>query len=90
MYLGLGLESRLLDDGARLSIHEMAKFLGFDYTDVEPIEAKVTEESDVEDMRRYLEDTITLLGTVDDVEVASKNDDTSDGGTQEDEDGDRD
>ena len=48
------------------------------------------QESDVEDMRRYLEDTITLLGTVDDVEVASENDDTSDGGTHEDEEGDRD
>lgn len=47
----------------------LAKFLGFDFVDVKPIGAGVTENSDVEDMRRYLEDTITLLVTADEPEV---------------------
>ena len=37
--------------------------LGFD--DVAPLQAEMTESSDVEDMRRYLEDTLTLLRTAD-------------------------
>ena len=48
----------------------MSKFLGFDYLDVAPLKAEMNvEESDVEDMRRYLEDTITLLDTVDEPEL---------------------
>ena len=41
------------------------------------MQAGVTEESDVEDMRRYLEDTITLLRTVDDPVVNYADVDTS-------------
>jgi len=65
-----GQVTTILDEEEAAQYDEMSKFLGFDYVDVTPLKAEMNvEESDVEDMRRYLEDTITLLGTVDEPEV---------------------
>jgi superfamily II DNA/RNA helicase len=65
-----GKVTTILDPEEASKYDRMASFLGFDYVDVAPIKAEINvEQSDVEDMRRYLEDTITLLGTVDDKEV---------------------
>lgn len=65
-----GRVTTILDPDEEFKFDQMASFLGFHYEDVAPIKAEISvEESDVEDMRRYLEDTITLLGTVDDVVV---------------------
>jgi len=61
-----GRVTTILDESEATEFHELAEFLGFQYDDVPPLPAEVSVESDVEDMRRYLEDTITLLGTVDD------------------------
>jgi len=63
---------------------ELADLLGFEFEDATPIKAEVTEESNVEDMRRFLEDTITLLGTVDEPEanyadIDDEDSDTDDG-----------
>ena len=63
-----GRVTTILDQDEAPLFDQMASFLGFDYEDIAPIKAEISEESDLEDMRRYLEDTITLLGTVDDVE----------------------
>jgi len=63
-----GRVTTILDQDEAPKFDQMATFLGFNYEDVAPIKAEISEQSDVEDMRRYLEDTITLLGTVDDVE----------------------
>jgi len=63
-----GRVTTILDQDEAPKFDQMATFLGFDYEDVAPIKAEISEQSDVEDMRRYLEDTITLLGTVDDVD----------------------
>lgn len=63
-----GRVTTILDQDEAPKFDQMATFLGFNYEDVAPIKAEISEQSDVEDMRRYLEDTITLLGTVDDVD----------------------
>jgi len=63
-----GRVTTILDQDEAPKFDQMATFLGFGYEDVAPIKAEISEQSDVEDMRRYLEDTITLLGTVDDVD----------------------
>ncbi|KAL7495404.1 hypothetical protein ACHAWT_003864 [Skeletonema menzelii] len=63
-----GRVTTILDQDEAPKFDQMATFLGFDYEDVAPIKAEISEQSDVEDMRRYLEDTITLLGTVDDID----------------------
>jgi superfamily II DNA/RNA helicase len=73
-----GRVTTILDISESPRFHELAEFLGFQYDDVPPLQAEVTEESDVEDMRRYLEDTITLLGTVDDPVANYASADTSD------------
>ncbi|KAL7455450.1 hypothetical protein ACHAWC_008684 [Mediolabrus comicus] len=74
-----GKVTTILDPEEASKYDRMASFLGFDYVDVAPIKAEISvEQSDVEDMRRYLEDTITLLGTVDDKEVVEAVDDESD------------
>jgi superfamily II DNA/RNA helicase len=64
-----GRVTTILDPEDASKYDEMASFLGFDFVDVEPLQAEVTQESDVEAMRRYLEDTITLLGTADEPKV---------------------
>jgi len=63
-----GRVTTILDQDEAPKFDQMATFLGFGYEDVASIKAEISEQSDVEDMRRYLEDTITLLGTVDDVD----------------------
>ena len=63
-----GRVTTILDQDEAPKFDQMATFLGFDYEDVAPIKAEISEQSDVEDMRRYLEDTISLLGTVDGVD----------------------
>ena len=73
-----GRVTTILDVSESPRFQELAEFLGFQYDDVPPLQAEVTEESDVEDMRRYLEDTITLLGTVDDPVANYASADTSD------------
>ena len=73
-----GRVSTILNEEEASQFDEMAKFLGFDYTDVAPLDSEVTQESDVEDMRRFLEDSFTLLGTVDDIDAKD-----SDGGDEE-------
>lgn len=72
-----GRVTTILDQEEALEFDRLAEFLGFEFEDVAPIQAEVTEESDVEDMRRFLEDTITLLGTVDEPEVNYSDDDES-------------
>lgn len=72
-----GRVTTILDEMEAPQFDELAEFLGFQYEDVPPMQAGVTEESDVEDMRRYLEDTITLLRTVDDPVVNYADVDTS-------------
>jgi len=47
---------------------QLSEFLGFEFVDVEPLESNITEESDVEDVRRYLEDTVLLLNDGDNPE----------------------
>jgi len=79
-----GRVTTILDTEESPQFDELAEFLGFDFVDVEPIKAEVTEESNVEDMRRYLEDTMTLLGTVDEPEVTYA--DTDDGEDADDDD----
>lgn len=74
-----GRVSTILNEEEASQFDEMAKFLGFDYTDVAPLDSEVTQESDVEDMRRFLEDSFTLLGTVDDIDAK----DSDDGGDEE-------
>ncbi|KAL3810056.1 hypothetical protein ACHAXA_007806 [Cyclostephanos tholiformis] len=60
-----GRVTTILDRKEASQFDRLAEFLGFDFNDVAPLQAEVTNESNVEDMRRYLEDTITLLGTAD-------------------------
>jgi superfamily II DNA/RNA helicase len=60
-----GRVTTILDQKEASQFDRLAEFLGFDFDDVAPIQAEVTNESNVEDMRRYLEDTMTLLGTAD-------------------------
>jgi superfamily II DNA/RNA helicase len=60
-----GRVTTILDQNEASQFDKLAEFLGFDFDDVAPIQAEVTNESNVEDMRRYLEDTMTLLGTAD-------------------------
>ena len=60
-----GRVTTILDQNEASQFDQLAEFLGFDFDDVAPIQAEVTNESNVEDMRRYLEDTMTLLGTAD-------------------------
>lgn len=48
---------------------EMANFLGFEYVDIKPTKPEVSEKSDVEDMRRNLEDLLTLVDSAPDIEV---------------------
>lgn len=82
-----GRVTTILDESEAAQFHELAEFLGFQYDDVPPLPAEVTVESDVEDMRRYLEDTITLLGTVDDRVVNAADVDASeDDGVDDDDD----
>jgi superfamily II DNA/RNA helicase len=64
-----GRVTTILDRKEASQFDRLAEFLGFDFDDVAPIQADVTNESNVEDMRRYLEDTMTLLGTVEEPEV---------------------
>jgi superfamily II DNA/RNA helicase len=71
-----GRVTTILDQDEAPKFDQMASFLGFNYEDVAPIKAEISEQSDVEDMRRYLEDTITLLGTVADVDVDETKDTT--------------
>lgn len=81
-----GQVTTILDEEEASQYDKMSKFLGFDYVDVAPLKTEMNvEESDVEDMRRYLEDTITLLGTVDEPEVkyASDVDDDDDDNEEE-------
>ena len=59
----------ILDRKEASQYDRLAEFLGFEFDDVAPLQAEVTDESNLEDMRRYLEDTLTLLGTVDQPEV---------------------
>ena len=73
-----GRVTTILDESEAPQFDELAEFLGFQYDDVPPIQAEVTEASDVEQMRRYLEDTITLLGTVDDPVVKYVSEDAPD------------
>jgi len=70
-----GKVTTILDKEEAPQYDELADFLGFEFSDVAPIKVEVTEESDVEDMRRFLEDTITLLGTADEPEVNYADDD---------------
>lgn len=64
------------DEAEKMS--ELARELGFQFIDVEPIqdelpslEAETSDlkEQDIDKLRRYLEDKMTLLGTVDDPEI---------------------
>ena len=64
-----GRVTTILDEDEAPQFDQLANFLGFEYENVEPIKSEVTEESDVEDMRKFLEDTITLLDTVDEPEA---------------------
>ncbi|KAL9181139.1 hypothetical protein ACHAXT_009944 [Thalassiosira profunda] len=64
-----GRVTTILDEDEAPQYEKLANYLGFPWEDVAPVQAEVTEESDVEDMRRLLEDTITLLGTADEPEV---------------------
>mmetsp|Transcript_108 Transcript_108/g.259 ORF Transcript_108/g.259 Transcript_108/m.259 type:complete len:771 (-) Transcript_108:192-2504(-) len=73
-----GRVTTILDEEESPQYDELAEMLGFQFDDVAPIKSEVTEESDVEDMRRFLEDTITLLGTVDKPEVKEYADDEED------------
>lgn len=66
----------ILDREEALKFDDLACF---EFFDVAPLQADVTEESGVEDTRRYLEDTITSLGTVDESEVNDADDDDKDG-----------
>jgi superfamily II DNA/RNA helicase len=83
-----GRVTTILDESEAPQFDELAEFLGFQYDDVPPIQAEVTEASDVEQMRRYLEDTITLLGTVDDPVVNYAREDAPDGDEDDDTDDD--
>ena len=69
---------------------ELANFLGFEFEDVAPIQTEVTESSDIEDMRRLLEDTVTLLGTVDKPEVTYSDTDDDDDDNEDEEEEDED
>jgi superfamily II DNA/RNA helicase len=64
-----GRVTTILDRKEASQYDRLAEFLGFEFDDVAPLQAEVTDESNLEDMRRYLEDTLTLLGTVDQPEV---------------------
>ena len=61
-----GRVTAIIDPDEANAYDEMATFLGFDYEDVSPPQPAITDESDVEDVRRFLEDSYTLLGTADD------------------------
>jgi len=47
---------------------DMANFLGFKYADVEPVKPEITKDSDVDEVRRNLEDMLTLVDLVPDPE----------------------
>ena len=64
-----GKVTTVLDPVDAPKMDQMAEFLGFDFIDVEPVKVEMTEQSNVEDMRRFLEDTITLLGTAERPEI---------------------
>mmetsp|Transcript_14963 Transcript_14963/g.31712 ORF Transcript_14963/g.31712 Transcript_14963/m.31712 type:complete len:771 (+) Transcript_14963:99-2411(+) len=80
-----GRVTTILSEEEAQEFDKMAEFLGFDFVDVKPIEEKVTEESDVDDMRRYLEDMVTLVGTVDEPEVTYSGADDDDSDEENDE-----
>ena len=50
-------------------MENLAKQLGFEFVDAEYAKAEI---SNVEDMRRYLEDTITLLGEAEEVDLSER------------------
>lgn len=58
-----GRVTAIIDPDEATAYDEMATFLGFDYEDISPPQAAITDDSDVEDVRRFLEDSYTLLGT---------------------------
>lgn len=64
-----GRVTTILDPEVAPKYEDMANFLGFEFIDVEPLKAEVTLESDVDAMKRYLEDTLTLLAPVQDREL---------------------
>ncbi len=53
----------IIDPEVAPQYEEVANFLGFEFSDIEPLESGVSKESNSEDARRYLEDTVTLLET---------------------------
>ena len=59
----------ILGPGEAEGMVELADSLGFEFVDVEYEVDKVDEKSNVDDMRRYLEDTFSLLETVEKPEV---------------------
>jgi superfamily II DNA/RNA helicase len=85
-----GRVTTILDRGDAYQFDQLAEFLGFDFDDVAPLQAEMTESSDVEDMRRYLEDTLTLLRTADEpvVNYSDELDDDESEGVDEEEDDD--
>jgi len=85
-----GRVTTILDREDANQFDQLAEFLGFDFYDVAPLQAEMTESSDVEDMRRYLEDTLTLLRTADEpvVNYSDELDDDESEGVDEEEDDD--
>ena len=58
-----GRVTTIIDPEVAPQYEEVANFLGFEFSDIEPLESGVSKESNSEDARRYLEDTVTLLET---------------------------
>ena len=64
---GGGRVVSVLKDSEAGKMEELAKELGFEFVDVDLTPAKFdVENGDIEQMRRYLEDTLNLLGLADD------------------------
>jgi len=76
-----GRVTTILDPADAQKMESMAEFLGFNLIDVDPVKVEFNEESNVEDMRRFLEDSFTLLGTAEsrDVDFSQVRSDYSDG-----------
>jgi superfamily II DNA/RNA helicase len=67
-----GRVTTILDPEEASKYEEMANFLGFAFNDIEPVKVEVTEDSNVEDARRTLEDIITMVDLVPDLEVSGE------------------
>ena len=68
-----GRVTTILSEDMASEYDEMASFLGFEYEDIEPLQTQASkDEKDVEDVRRNLEDLLTLVDLAPDLDASKE------------------